>query len=370
MKFTDYGNFYQVSGSLPSDAPSYINREADIVLFENILAGKFSYILAPRQTGKSSLKNKTFERLKNRKFTCIPIDLTSIISNISSIEQFYYSFLFNLNRNLENPVNLREWWMQHYEIQPHERIIHFLRDIILNQLQGKLLIFIDEIDSILRIEDKRFHIDQFLSIIKECYDLRTTEKEFKRINFVISGVAILSQLTGNFETSVFAMGKSIELQNLPFDSSNILMNGLRHVKADPNELLKEIFYWTSGQPILTQKLCHSIAIFEEEITDIKTTIKVFTEYLFLKFDSSDEDQNLTIVQQRILSNEEYGKKMLEIYNEILLGTEVKFDKTQPAMEYLLLSGLVTLNEECLQSANLIYLTRFNADWAKKSLKKF
>src|SRR5438270_5464053 len=99
MMHSDAG-FYFAGGTLRSDAPSYVERQADKDLYEGLRRGEFCYVLTSRQMGKSSLMVHTAARLRQAGTRVVVLDLTAIGQNLS-LDQWYGGLIRRVGRQLD-----------------------------------------------------------------------------------------------------------------------------------------------------------------------------------------------------------------------------------------------------------------------------
>ena len=180
MNFTTKPSYYQVGGSLTNNAPNYVKRQADDDLYNRLKAGEFCYVLNSRQMGKSSLQVRTIQRLRNEGIACAAIDISEIGNRGVTPEQWYAGLLRILenNFNLSDIVNVRTWWRDRNFLTPVQRLSEFIETVLLPNISSNIVIFIDEIDSILALD---FPADDFLALIRSCYNKRANNSEFDRL---------------------------------------------------------------------------------------------------------------------------------------------------------------------------------------------
>lgn len=169
-------NFFVVGGTLDRGAASYVQRPADEDLLRLALAGEYCNVLAARQTGKSSLMVRIAEKLKGQGVKPVIIDLTSIGSMVSASE-WYFGLISYLSRHLNLSVDEQAWWNARKETSPVQRFSNFLHEVILNEIHEPIVIFIDEIDSTLKLK----FTDDFFAAIRAAYNARSQNADLKRL---------------------------------------------------------------------------------------------------------------------------------------------------------------------------------------------
>lgn len=187
---------YRAAGTFAG--PSYVEREADALLRVAIAKNdRVPYIVAPRQSGKSSLILRTQAVLDPARFRCAFVDVSTL--RTGNYDEFWQALLVEIARTADLPTAdiIPEY--------PEDSLRAWIR-----RGPGRLVVFLDEVDALVGISFR----DQFFSKLRALFNLRAHEPEFERLTLVLAGAASPTQLIEDPMRSPFNVGIEVRLDDL------------------------------------------------------------------------------------------------------------------------------------------------------------
>lgn len=289
----------------------YVHREADKQLKQIIHdMGRPGYVLVSRQMGKTNLLLNAKRETDSEKDIFAYLDVSN---SFSDIRDFFRNIVDTvLEANIKGFVGLakviRESRKESFELQPHKEHEFELRTI-LGAISGKLIICLDEIDALTKVD----YSDKVFSQIRSMYfSGRTNFPDFSRLTYVLSGVADPSELIKNKAISPFNIGAKIYLndftlqETLDFVTQSSMVLEVR--------IVERIYHWASGNPRLTWEVCSELEskIISEVAVDELSVDELVSNLYLANFDLPPVDHIRTIAAaDREISNAvmsiHYGK---------------------------------------------------------------
>jgi WD40 repeat protein len=353
--------FYVVGGTMPQEAPSYVERQADNDIFAAVMRGEFCYLLTARQMGKSSLMIRTVTRLRAAGVTVAALDLTAIGQNLTA-EKWYGGLLVQIGQRLGLEDELIDFWVSQSMLGPMQRWIRAIRTVVLEHYPGRLAIFIDEIDVVRSLP---FSTDEFFAGIRQCRNLRGEDSKLGRVTFCLLGVATPADLIQDPHMTPFNIGRRIELHDFTGEEAAPLAYGLGRKVREGAALLKRVLYWTGGHPYLTQRLCQAVAE-EGSITGDKGVDRLCKE-LFTSPRAQESDHNLLFVREQLLRGGPDPSSLLDLYAKVWKRRIVRDIEDDKRISLLRLSGVTRAESGRLKVRNRIYNCVFDKTWIMSNL---
>ena len=351
---------FVTGGTMKPGAPTYIVRDADQELFEAVIAGQYCSVLTTRQMGKSSLMARTAVDLRKQGIACAMVDLQGKSAEDIAPEKFYYGFLKQVADGLGlAPAILPEWWKQQEMLTPSQRLTDFFAEVVLKQIEGRVVVFVDEVDWMIRLPFS----DEFFAAIRSCFNRRATEPEFERLTFVLLGAASPAQLIKDATRTPFNIGRGIELTDFTAAEAQPFAQWMGE---HGGELLARILYWTDGHPYLTQTLCEKVVDHEAGAQQPDALVDSVVHDGLLSTGARQDERNLKFVGDRLTQGDSNLRLVLKIYRDVLRGKQIKDIPASPVHTSLRLSGAVKPDQERnLRVRNRVYQTVFDEPWVRE-----
>lgn len=356
------GQRFTVGGSVSVNA-LYVPRQADRELLGLCRAGEYAFILSSRQVGKSSLMLRTAQTLRAEGFQCVTFSLEYLGKETTSAEQFYHGILHELQKQLQFQTNPRTWWQARAHLSFAQRFSHFLGEVLLQEVTDPIIVFIDEIDTTLGVP----YSDDFFAAVRALYNARAEHPEYRRLSFVLIGVATPTDLIKDQTRTPFNVGKRVEVTDFIKSEAMELIKGFDFPEAHARQILQWILKWTKGHPYLTQRFCRAVA--EDERTQwSEREVDELAAGLFMGRNSRD-DSNLDFVQKGVLRYERDDKRrdmhlqMMQTYKDVLTSRRpIPDEEKSPIKSELKLTGIIQRQNGHLIVRNQIYQSVFDRKW--------
>ncbi len=356
--------YYVVGGPVQPGRACYVQRVADDELFTRLLDGAYSTVVAPADLGKSSLVASTAHRLRSVGVSVAAVDLAQISNRdvAEDVGRWYYSFAYRVVRELRLRPNLQAWWQERSGLTNRQRLREFFLDVVLAEVSGPVVVFVDRIEVVLGLEVSR----DLFGAIRACYDARANEPEFGRLSFALLGAELAGQAVPQGNDSPFPISGSVALGDFDLPGVRSLVEGLNLEPVAARAVADRLMHWTAGHPYLTQKILRGLkrraGVANVEAVDAQVA------NLFFSGDAAQREPHLLILRNQLVGDAPARVGRLNLYGKIRKGADVRIDAALPLHRNLLRSGAVVADARGrFALRNRVYSAVFSAHWVNQNL---
>lgn len=296
----------------------YVERDADRQLLQIIDdMGRPGYILVARQMGKTNLLIHAKRKIEMTGDIFLYVDLSNRFDDARSCFRNIIDVLLSTNSmQLESVAESIYNSREEKKLPAHKE--HTLELIkIIKAISGKLIICLDEIDS-LTLAD---YSDKIFAQIRSVYFERINFPEFERLSYVLSGVAEPSEIIKDRSISPFNIGQKIFLNDFSINEFNAFLNKAKLQLS--KESSDRVYFWTNGNPRLTWELCSEIE--SQQIKEENINVSMVDHIVKYKYLSSFDTPPVDHIRSLITSDKNLrdGLKLIYDKSESKLTDEVK-----------------------------------------------
>ncbi len=357
--------YYVAGGPVQPGHPSHVQRAAEDILVHHLMAGQFCHVVAPPDSGKTSLVAAAVPRLRAAGLHVALVDLQQIGAREAGddIGRWYYSIAYRLARDLRIRGGFQQWWQDHAGLTATQRLRAFFLEIVLAAVEGPIVVFLDGIE-VLAGEPR---LGEILAAVRACHDARATDGEYERLTFCLLSALPPERLPVGAAESPFNVGTPVALPPFTLEETRGLAAGLPVEPALVDDLAASVWGWTGGQPYLTQRLLRAL----HRRTGSRARVAVvdpLVETLFFAPNATREDPHLSRIAALLLAPGARRSARLTLYGRLRKGIATGHDPVSEVQRDLLDTGIVVVGKDGLLAVtHAIYRGAFTAGWANANL---
>jgi len=316
-------SIFKLAGGPVRENEIYIERQADHDVWQLVRALDYAHLIAPRQTGKTSLLHRLRKRLLASGWRCAYVDLGELDP---AKEKMWYAILGNRLDDQLQPLHSMQ-------IRGPNDIKPYFNSILQKGAEPQpIVVLFDEIGRVASLPSA----ESFFYVLRSMYGEPADYSALKNFTLVLAGAIDPDTLVENSGASPFNYGERIFLPDFTAAETRELTERLRDVGLQVNNgVHNRIYYWTNGQPYLTQKIC---AILERQCAKGLASVvaddidQVVYEYLLSPV---KRDSNLNHIRKGLRS----ASSLRSLAERLITGEFITHDHEVAYDLYLL--GLIT-----------------------------
>jgi S1-C subfamily serine protease len=338
---------------------TYIERPVDAVLYRRLSDGRHCYVFGPRQSRKSELARRVMQRLRRERAVCATFDLSFVRADAGPD-----AWLDHLGQNISLELGLPAPARFSEEVaRPRQGVDAtalewsqtIQRALAANSAKLVVLIF-DELDS---LEDPAIK-DAFAAAVQSLLSLQG-------VPFCVCLVAsawaedLLRGWTQFARQEIFA--DDYQLSSSEHALERMLVGSSDNVPA----MIRRIFHWLSGHPLLTYRLCAELQDADEvRGPDAEAFVDSVVKRRFL--DARGSVSTFSLVENRISSDPEV-RALAHLYGRVYAGDSIAVNPADRLHRRLIEAGLVKIEAERLSVRNRLFATIFDQRWIDEHAEK-
>ncbi len=329
----------------------YVQRDADRQV-KNIIhdMGRPGYVLVSRQMGKTNLLLNAKRKLETPDDVFVYVDLSNPFENARSCFENIVDTAIETNLEKFDSVAkvIHERRKELRDTPAHKQHTNELR-LLINAIEGKLVIILDEIDALTKTQ----YSDQIFAQIRSIYFSRVNFKELEKLTYILSGVIEPNEIIKDPKISPFNIGQKIFLND--FNKEEFEQFITKSKLSLSQEIIDRIFYWTGGNPRMSWDVCSEVEnrLKTEELTS-EIIDKIVNQIYLTTYDKPPIDN----IRELVSKDREIRNSIVEIgYKK---GSEVS-DKIK---NKLYLSGIINYDDNDIHIKNEIIKQSLNLEWIK------